>query len=50
MRHLKGDVRSGSTKRLAASVGEGAQVIATIHRYLGRLAKLSATIEQVRRL
>jgi thioredoxin reductase (NADPH) len=30
-----GDVRSGSTKRLAAAVGEGAQVISTIHRYLG---------------
>jgi thioredoxin reductase (NADPH) len=34
-----GDVRSGSTKRLAGSVGEGAQVIATIHRYLERSAK-----------
>ena len=33
-----GDVRSGSTKRLAAGVGEGAQVIATIHRYLAQLA------------
>ncbi len=29
-----GDVRSGSTKRVAAAVGEGAQVIATIHAYL----------------
>lgn len=45
-----GDVRSGSTKRLAASVGEGAQVIATIHRYLGRAANYPATTEQVRRL
>jgi thioredoxin reductase (NADPH) len=31
-----GDVRSGSTKRLAAAVGEGAQVIATIHGYLAQ--------------
>jgi thioredoxin reductase len=26
-----GDVRSGSTKRVAAAVGEGAQVVATLH-------------------
>jgi thioredoxin reductase (NADPH) len=30
-----GDVRSGSTKRVAAAVGEGAQVIAAIHDFLG---------------
>ncbi len=29
-----GDVRAGSTKRVAAAVGEGAQVAATIHAYL----------------
>ncbi len=29
-----GDVRSGSTKRVAAGVGEGAQVVATLHAYL----------------
>jgi thioredoxin reductase (NADPH) len=29
-----GDVRSGSTKRVAAAVGEGAQVVAAVHRYL----------------
>jgi thioredoxin reductase (NADPH) len=29
-----GDVRSGSVKRVAAAVGEGAQVVATIHRFL----------------
>ncbi|MBB5447788.1 MULTISPECIES: FAD-dependent oxidoreductase [unclassified Paraburkholderia] len=29
-----GDVRSESTKRVAAAVGEGAQVVAQIHRYL----------------
>jgi len=31
-----GDVRSGSVKRVAAAVGEGAQVVAAIHAYLGR--------------
>ena len=30
-----GDVRSGSVKRVAASVGEGAQVVAAMHGYLG---------------
>jgi thioredoxin reductase (NADPH) len=29
-----GDVRSGSVKRVAASVGEGAQVVAALHDYL----------------
>jgi thioredoxin reductase (NADPH) len=29
-----GDVRAGSTKRVAAGVGEGAQVVAQIHAYL----------------
>ncbi|HEY8696130.1 MAG TPA: NAD(P)/FAD-dependent oxidoreductase, partial [Rhizomicrobium sp.] len=29
-----GDVRSGSVKRVASAVGEGAQVIATLHAYL----------------
>jgi thioredoxin reductase (NADPH) len=31
-----GDVRSGSIKRVAAAVGEGAQVVAALHRYLER--------------
>src|ERR1700676_2189314 len=30
-----GDVRSGSVKRVAAAVGEGAQVVATLHAFLG---------------
>ena len=30
-----GDVRAGSTKRVAAGVGEGAQVVAALHAYLG---------------
>jgi thioredoxin reductase (NADPH) len=29
-----GDIRSGSTKRVAAAVGEGAQVMAGLHGYL----------------
>ena len=29
-----GDVRSGSIKRVAAAVGEGAQVVATLHATL----------------
>jgi thioredoxin reductase (NADPH) len=29
-----GDVRAGSVKRVAASVGEGAQVVATLHAFL----------------
>ncbi|MBV8401022.1 MAG: FAD-dependent oxidoreductase [Acetobacteraceae bacterium] len=31
-----GDVRSGSIKRVAAAVGEGAQVVAAIHGYLSQ--------------
>jgi thioredoxin reductase (NADPH) len=30
-----GDVRSGSMKRVASAVGEGATAIALIHHYLG---------------
>jgi thioredoxin reductase (NADPH) len=37
-----GDVRSGSTKRVAAAVGEGAQVVAALHRYLGPATSTSA--------
>ena len=29
-----GDVRAGSVKRVAASVGEGAQVVAALHTFL----------------
>ena len=32
-----GDVRAGSTKRVAAAVGEGAAVVAQIHGFLGGL-------------
>ena len=34
-----GDVRSGSTKRVAAAVGEGAQVVALLHSYLADVAR-----------
>ena len=33
-----GDVRAGSTKRVAAAVGEGAQVVAALHGYLADIA------------
>jgi thioredoxin reductase (NADPH) len=29
-----GDVRSASVKRVGAAIGEGAQVVAALHRYL----------------
>ena len=35
-----GDVRSGSTKRVAAAVGEGAQVVALLHAYLADVGRL----------
>jgi thioredoxin reductase (NADPH) len=34
-----GDVRSGSVKRVAAAVGEGAQVVATLHSVLAAARK-----------
>lgn len=34
-----GDVRSSSVKRVAAAVGDGAQVVAAIHRYLAAEAR-----------
>lgn len=34
-----GDIRSGSTKRVAAAVGEGAQVVPTLHQYLEQAAQ-----------
>jgi len=41
-----GDVRSGSVKRVAASVGDGAQVVAAIHQYLAAQAEPPVVIEQ----
>ncbi len=34
-----GDVRSGSVKRVGGAIGEGAQVVAALHGYLGEVAK-----------
>ena len=34
-----GDVRSGSVKRVGAAIGEGAQVVAALHGFLGDTAK-----------
>jgi thioredoxin reductase (NADPH) len=39
-----GDVRSGSTKRVAAAVGEGAAVVAQIHRYLADLQPVALAV------
>ena len=36
-----GDVRSGSVKRVGGAIGEGAQVVAALHGYLGDVAKPS---------
>lgn len=33
-----GDIRADSVKRVAAAVGEGAQVVAALHRYLARVS------------
>jgi thioredoxin reductase (NADPH) len=37
-----GDIRSGSIKRVAASVGEGAQVVAALHGYLAEAEREAA--------
>ena len=37
-----GDVRAGSVKRVAAAVGEGAAVVAQVHRYLAVQAESQA--------
>jgi thioredoxin reductase (NADPH) len=34
-----GDVRCGSVKRVAAAVGEGAQVVAALHAFLARVGE-----------
>jgi thioredoxin reductase (NADPH) len=34
-----GDVRSGSVKRVGGAIGEGAQVVAALHQFLGGEAK-----------
>ncbi|MEA2880471.1 MAG: thioredoxin reductase [Hyphomicrobiales bacterium] len=35
-----GDVRLNSTKRVAAAVGEGAQVVAALHGYLATASQI----------
>jgi len=43
-----GDVRAGSTKRVAAAVGEGAQVIATIHAFLAGAGERAGVVDHGR--
>src|SRR5580704_3067414 len=44
-----GDVRSGSVKRVAASVGEGAQVVAALHAFLAEAGDKAALPANTRR-
>jgi thioredoxin reductase (NADPH) len=39
-----GDVRAGSVKRVAAAVGEGAQVVATLHGFLAESGRAPAVL------
>jgi thioredoxin reductase (NADPH) len=39
-----GDVRAGSVKRVAAAVGEGAQVVAALHAFLAESGRVAAQI------
>ena len=39
-----GDVRAGSVKRVAAAVGEGAQVVATLHGFLAAVHERSTVM------
>jgi thioredoxin reductase (NADPH) len=43
-----GDVRSGSVKRVAAAVGEGAQVVATLHAFLTEASREPARLATTR--
>ena len=40
-----GDVRAGSVKRVAAAVGDGAQVVAAIHGYLADMPKIAVSVQ-----
>ncbi|UVK42772.1 FAD-dependent oxidoreductase [Mesorhizobium sp. AR07] len=42
-----GDVRAGSVKRVAAAVGEGAQVVAALHAYLAQDGSRAVAPQQV---
>ena len=46
--HAIGDVGSGSTKRVPAAVGEGAQVVAALHAFLADDGTRPAEILQTR--
>jgi thioredoxin reductase (NADPH) len=41
-----GDVRACSVKRVAASVGDGAQVVAAIHKYLAEAEEPVVQVQQ----
>jgi thioredoxin reductase (NADPH) len=41
-----GDIRSGSAKRVATAVGDGAQVVANLHDYLATGAVASAIAQR----
>jgi thioredoxin reductase (NADPH) len=41
-----GDVRSGSTKRVAAAVGEGAAAVAQVHAWLARRGQAAETLAE----
>jgi thioredoxin reductase (NADPH) len=45
-----GDVRCGSVKRVAAAVGEGAQVVAALHAHLAKHKERAVGLEPARRL
>ena len=45
-----GDVRAGSVKRVAAAVGEGAQVVAALHAYLAQDGSQAVTPERIGRV
>ena len=44
-----GDVRSGSVKRVAAAVGEGAQVVSALHAYLARSGSAATSAAEIAR-
>src|SRR5439155_27158207 len=44
-----GDVRAGSVKRVAAAVGEGAQVVATLHGFLADVRGEAAVMGNIGR-
>jgi thioredoxin reductase (NADPH) len=45
-----GDVRAGSIKRVAAAVGEGAQVVAAVHGFLAEAGDKDALLANIGRL